>query len=356
MSRNDATVTLIGQSKSGKTHYLAALLNHPARVHDLLEGQNAVDSAVLEMLTDEDEDRRMDRESLVTHYSNILQGKDSFQGRNEGTDKARSYRARLELARSVEGRRGLLGGRTTSLRKEITDFAIVDGRGGDLAPNQYDQDVKRDEVFQKRRREYREAVIRSTGLVICLTIAQNEYDAAMGARLLDEFRLACELKQSSRDGVPFRNIALCLTKYETVMQGDGNLAGLRARERDDFLDIARQSAGVGQFAELLRRGGFGGDFRTAVFPVSTFGFVNRTGAANWYDYPWAAGLRTRAVEEYDYDNDELPGYRDHFPHPVSQQRALNMWQPFNLAPPMVFALTGRLTGPLHATIEDFNAA
>jgi hypothetical protein len=175
----------------------------------------------------------------------------------------------------------------------------------------------------------------------------------MGARLLEEFRLALDLKKSSRNATPFRHIALCLTKYETVLQGEGNKAGLVARDRADFIEIARKSAGVRQFAEVLRRGGEEGGYRTAVFPVSTFGFIEGFGAPNWYDYPWAAGLRTRAVDSYDLDNDDLPNYRDHFPETVSQQRALNMWHPFNVAPPLVFALTGRMTGPNFAMIQDF---
>jgi hypothetical protein len=321
-----------------------------------MEGSNACQSPVLEMMADDDEDRRLDRDNMITHYANILQVKDSFEGRNQGTDQARSYRARLGFSRDAEVRRGLLRQMRLEAQPETHEFLIVDGRGGDLAPNEYGRSIQRDEVFMKRRAEYRDALIRSTGLVICLTIAPSEYDSTMGARLLEEFRLACELKQTAKQGQPFRHIALCLTKYETVMHGDGNKAGVAARDREVFLDIAHRSAGVGQFAELLKRGRAGGDYRAAVFPVSTYGFVEGTGAVNLYDYPAAPGLRTRAVSAYDYDNADLPDYRDHFPDPITQTQALTMWQPFNLAPPLLYALTGVLTGPMHATIEDFETA
>lgn len=355
MPDSEGTVTLIGQSKSGKTHYLSALLTHPGRVHDLLEGPDAAEAAVLEILPDLDENLRMDRENLISHFDNILKGKDSFEGRNQGTDQARTYRARLDLTRKVPVQR-LLGAPVLQSRSSTVSFDIVDGRGGDLAPNEYTAQTRRDEAFMARRTAYRDAVTRSEGLIICLTIAPDEYDAAMGERLLQEFRLAIDLKRKAKNSAPFRNIALCLTKYETAFAADDNGAGIAARDRRRFIETARNSAGVRQFADVLRRGGEDGGYRTAVFPVSTYGFIDGYGAPNWYGYTWAPGLRTRVVDEYDLTNDDLPDYRDHFPEAVSQDKALRLWQPFNLAPPLVFALTGELTGPAFAMIQDFRQA
>lgn len=355
MAEKSETVTLIGQSKSGKTHLLAALLNHPSRVRDLEEGPDRVEDPVLETLPDGDEARRMDHENLVSHFDNILRGKDSFEGRNEGTDKARRYSARLRYGLPARTERALWR-RSSEPSQYSVDFSIVDGRGGDLAPDGYHQEFANDEVFRKRRSEYRDAVVQSSGLVICLTLGRDEYDLSMGARLLEEYRLACELKNSTPNAVPFRHVALCLTKYEMVLGDIGPTAGLVARNHESFLGLARDSAGVNQFRDLLRAGRHGDSVRTMVFPVSTFGFIGHTGAANWYGYPWAPGLRTRAVSEYDLDDDSLPGYRDHFPQAVSQNRSLNLWQPFNLAPPLLFALTGRITGPMYASIDDLEPA
>ena len=355
MDRAEDTITLIGQSKSGKTHYLSALFKHPARTNDLLVGPDAVDSAMLALLPDKDENRRLDREKLTQHFDNVLKGMDSFEGRNEGTDKARSYSAELEYTINGEEARGFLRRATPAARHKHA-FSIVDGRGGDLAPSEYDDQIRHDENFQKRREEYRQAVVRSKGLIVCLTMLRDEYDHSMGERLLEEIRLARREKQSTPGASPFSFIALCLTKYETVMSVEGPMAGRKALAHGDFVETARRSLGVRQFAEVLRRGAAEGEFRTAVFPVSTFGFIGGTGAANWYDYHYASGLRTRSVNQFDFENPGLPGYRDHFPATVSQTRAMNLWKPLNLAPPLYFALTGKFTGPVMATIEELEAA
>ncbi|MCA8928217.1 MAG: hypothetical protein KDC18_09110 [Alphaproteobacteria bacterium] len=351
------TVTLIGPAQSGKTHMVAALLiNQP--VQDLTQGPDALENPRLvrsDATTSDEEEEVWQR--LSRHYNTMFFGRDLLE--LEATYQVHRYRLTVLWNGAAKQGSGLglrrwLGGGKEAM--SAVALELIDGRGGDLAYDAFVQATTDREAAQ-RRDDYRKALAASQGVMICQGLGDNDYQQ-MNIDALNRNIESILLTVDSQRKPKLRQVAICLTKYETLFSKYGADAMQKAVDRDFLIRRIREMGMDQMFRTILAHGvgeaagRRGSGVVVRVFPVSTYGFVGGYGAANFYPWPQAPGLLTRAVEATDYDDPELEGLRDHYPVPISQGQAMQNWRPFNLAPPLLFAATGKVTGPLSVRAED----
>lgn len=350
-------ITLLGQAASGKTNLLAGLLNHDQALQDLQEGRNPVVNAGLVAQPGNDVEDEKAFSNLSRHFVSMLEGAENLL---EGTNAVRRYGVRLfydEPAEKEAVKSGrwlpLLGGRTKA--DQVThSFEIVDGRGADAAPSEVITDADKDAV--KRRQDYRDGMDESSGFVLFMPLMSDDEgsEAIISQHFLAELSKAIERKANpTKSNVALKQVALCFTKCERAFVEDGVYAFDEARDPRTYEDLLRDNAVLSTFRSVLAESLREDAFDVRVFPVSTYGFVHDSGAPNFYPWPSAPGLLTRAVNEFDHYNDgEIPDYKDHFPFPVQDDQAKSMWRPFNIAPPILYALTGRITGPISFSAQE----
>ncbi len=341
------TVTLIGPTQSGKTHMIAALLiNQP--VQDLCMGQDAVANPriVRSSATDSD-DEEENWHRLSRHFNSMFFGRESDVEATQALSRYSMIMAwdgvRPRPPKSWVGR--LLSRRRGGL--SAISLELVDGRGGDLAYDEFVQ-ASVDETAARRRDEYRAALSESNGVIICQGLRPNDYNQ-LNVDALNRNIESILLKMNGERTANLKSIAICLTKYESLFPKFGADALQKAVDRDEFIERMRDLGMDQIFRAVLAhgQGGRGGSgVSVRVFPVSTYG------SANFYPWPQASGLLTRAVDVEDYDDPELEGLRDHYPVPISQNQARQLWRPFNLTPPLLFAATGKVTGPISVGAEE----
>ena len=353
------TITLLGQAASGKTNLLSAFANHEASCLDLEEGPDKVSQARVVAEFDSGSAGEGADYDLSRHYVNILKGRESA---NESTNIVRRYSFQYSFGVPVpdtepQPRRfgWLRGNRPTSAPKAITRrFEVVDGRGADAAPERLIE--KNDEVTLARRQDYRDGMDDSIGLIVLMPLMSDDEgsDAMIASRFVAELQDAIRRKDKKPDEfTKLRNIALCFTKCEQAFVHDDVDGLIAACDPERYKTILKDNALLSQFRDVIVESLQPDRFDLRVFPVSTFGFVHRVGHSNFYDWDGAPGLLTRAVDEFDdYGNHRLPDFKDHFPFPVTDNQALSMWRPFNIAPPLFYALRGMDTGPISLSAQD----
>lgn len=358
------TITMVGPSNSGKTHLVSTLTGSPASLHDLRKGLDALHEPALTRSVDRD-NLKEDEENwgvLTDHYEKMLYGMDS-EG-PEGTVVARSYRFRLRYKRPKPPGFGAFG----RMMRDLTgsnpmephdlNLSIYDGRGGDLTRTAKVDD----EYVAKRREKYLSSLQNSRGLVLCLPCVGREATSSALNTLALQVEIALDEKENATEATPLQNIAICMTKYEALFTQYGGSAGSKALERSEALaQIAR--IGMKEILSRLDQISTAHGVRIQIFPVSTYGFVAESGAANFYPWKHGAGLLTRAVTEQEYElfdanaddrglsRDDY-GLRDHYPVELSEADVRSLWHPFNIAPPILFAATGLVTGPLNLGIHE----
>ena len=353
------TITLVGQSRSGKTNLLSALLYNPNGLEDIKFGPDPVENPAISTLALAGSPEEKSFHSLSVHQRNILRGRDFG---NEGTDQVRGYPALLEFddPKATQVRRGWFGGgqQVQSPIRSRLAFTIVDGRGGDIAPSEYiDPNDPDNESTISRVVEYRDGLDNSVGMVICMPIVDTEFQADVADKLVREVTSAIHRKAQTSGLATLKHVALVFTKYDALFAAEGASAGQLARSPDKTIRLLKGQAIMRRFTPIFHQAQAKSGFQALIFPASTFGFVAGDGPANYYKYQMAPGLLGRAVDAEDYADPDLneegqPGLRDHFPIPMPEKEALTLWQPFNIAPPILFALTGRVTGPLVLRPED----
>jgi len=347
-------ITLVGQPRSGKTNLLATLLNNPKVTDDLLmSGQDATDLTLrADPRPDTDDQEVIER--LRKHYSEMLKGQDM---NNEST--RHSYSVPCVFTTMSERRVCRLRKRTIRERTEH-EFIVNDGRGESLARDEGASLPEREYPDWHRREAYRSAIDRSVGQIICIPSDPDEFSAGQANYLLEELSLALSRKRENPELPRLKHVALCFTKYESLFCDHGADAWRFATDRGFFLKKLREHAYGQVFRNLIADGRDGGLFTLRLFPVSSYGFIPKSGASNYYDHSLAPGLLTRTVDpERDYADirlnnnqerdqpDRLPfaRYEDHFPFARSHSEATNAWRPFNVMPPIIFALTGEDKAP-----------
>lgn len=354
-------ITLVGQSRSGKTNLLSALLCNPNALEDLKIGPDAVENPSITTLAEIGSPEEESFHFLSKHQKNILKGRDSG---NEGTEQVRGYPTLLsyDLPGKAQAKQGLssfvFGRQVDKVTRKALPFTIIDGRGGDIAsPDYINPNEKENQSAVGRQAEYRHGLDSSVGMIICMPIIADEFAAEMADHLVREISGTIQRKAQKRSLPPLRNVALVFTKYESLFSEDGFNAWHQATQRDEAKSQLARQAMIRRFRPVLHESTKAGGYRTLIFPASTFGFVAGDGASNFYNYPPAPGLLSRAIKDEDYNDPDMQGsggvgLRDHFPQPLSEKDALTLWQPFNIAPPILFALTGRVCGPLVLQPED----
>jgi hypothetical protein len=339
----DTTITIVGQSGSGKTNMLASLLFNSNAYEDLKEGEDPVKDPAFKS-RGEDSDRQ-DTEVLRRQFERMLFGRDYAEG--GATEAVRRYRCYLEYTSAEDTGAGWL--RKLSSKSEPTpiriDFDIVDGRGGDVAPDGHESEL--DEGTKSRRQVYRDALDRSSAAVICMPVQDAEYRNRTVRNFLDELARMKEAKRRDPTLPRLERIAICFTKYEAEFLSYGPGAYGLASDARAFRQRMRDHPNLRMFGDLVESNTGEDAIDLRFFPVSSYGFLSQGGSANFYDYPYARGLKTRAVDPVDdYGNPNLEGYQMHFPVQVKEATATKLWWPYNVAPPFFFALTGRVTGPM----------
>lgn len=345
-------ITLLGQAASGKTNLLTAFLNHQASWLDLQTGPDAVAYAsfAAEYVSGGEEERAFDY--LRNHYVAMLKGREF---KLEGTNAARRYNVKysftdkpLNAEPEVEKSKWWQKSRTAAAPIAMRgSFQIIDGRGADAAPSEIITSEDKDAIA--RRQDYREGMDDSVGFVIFMPLMSTDEgsEAMIAARFLSELQEAIKRKASRPTELPkLKNVALCFTKCEqafSIYDVDGEV---EARDMANYRQILHGNALLSNFRSIIAESLSPEEYNLRVFPVSTYGFVHPTGQSNFYPWEEAPGVLTRAVDAIDdFENPDLPDFKDHFPFPLTDDQARTMWRPFNIAPPLLYALTGRITGP-----------
>lgn len=351
-------ITLLGQASSGKTNLLAAFLNHNASWTDLERGFDAVENISLKENFESGGDQERAFDYLRGHFVSMLEGKENLL---EGTNAARRYDLSLSYFEQLQEepvKSGWLQSMSmfngASVQKSHThDFQIVDGRGADAAPREMIKSEDKDSV--SRRQKYRDGMDDSVGFVLFMPLMSDDEgsEASISQRFLSELNLALQRKEDNPKLPRLRNISLCFTKCERAFMRDG-IDGLdNACDPESYENLLHGNAVLSTFRSALSKSLYEQSYEMRVFPVSTYGFIRNTGAANFYPWPAAPGILTRSVDPFDdYDNPEMPDFKDHFPFPLKDDQAKSLWRPFNIAPPLLYALTGRITGPLSFSAEE----
>lgn len=355
---NLPAVTLLGQAGSGKTNLLAALLNHAPSWLDMEEGAQAIENAGFRAIFESGGEDERAFDYLSTHFVSMLKGKENLL---EATNAARSYGVSLsfdEPAPEPSPKGSWLSlpklRARTRTKPSTHSFRIVDGRGADAAPSEMISSDDKDSTT--RRAAYRDGMDDSTGFVLFMPLMSDDEgsEAIISQRFLNELNDAIERKRARGAKHPKLDyISLCFTKCERAFLRDGVYAIEEARSRESYEELLADNAVLSTFRGILTESLREDTFEMRIFPVSTYGFVHNSGAPNFYPWEEAPGLLTRAVSQYDdYDDGDIGNYKDHFPFPVTDDQAKSMWRPFNIAPPLLYALTGRVTGPLSFSTRD----
>lgn len=348
-------ITLVGQSDSGKTNLLATVLNNPNCHSDMTIGPDRIANVGLGTRADDGaNDDSVDK--LMSYSDNILRGR---VWTNPGTDEVRLYSCRLSYreAPQTQFRRGMFGQKTeTTSHGEQThlDFKIADGRGGDIAPNRFlNKDNPQDEEPIRRQQEYRDRLDESVGLIVVMPMDKDGFKIDLANRLVREIQRTIEFRKTAPDLPDLERVAICYTKYDELFTHRGASAGEKAGDANEAVDHLYNTAIVEVFRPLFAQAQQPDGFDICIFAVSTFGFVNGTGAANFYDLEESPGLLTRTVSaDRDWANPNTPDIQNHFPFEMTENEAQSSWRPFNIAPPILFALTGRVTGPLYLDPDE----
>ena len=354
------TITMVGPTSSGKTHLISTLIGSPASRRDLTIGPDALrDPSISRIVSGGLNDLAQNWDLLANHHDKMLRGRDGAYG--EATGDVHRYPVKLQYKAPKPAKLGALG----RLMRDITgsdpfqthtlDLNIVDGRGGDLTRSTSGNDA----YVANRRAQYIGSLRESRGLVLCLPCVREQIDNLASSMLLLQVEAALGAKQGDVDAVPLENIAICLTKYEAIFTRHGGSAGLRATERAEAVEQIKD-VGLIQVLSGLKEQSNAHNLNVQIFPVSTYGFVGGRGAANYY--PWKArpGLLTRVVDDEEYEQYkadtgaslDVPDLEDHYPVELVEADAISLWHPFNIAPPLLFAATGRVTGPLHLSVNE----
>ena len=347
-------ITLVGQSDSGKTNMLAALLGNTNAHADLQTGPGRITDVSWSAATDDSSDDKQ-VEQLMGYADNILRGRVLT---NEGSNEVRIYPCTLDYREIVKvtKRQGLFNGSVVydkpSDPKRI-NFKIIDGRGGDIAPENYlDPDNPQDERPIARQREYRDRLNESVGAIVIMPIDKKGFQRDLANRLVRELMRTIDERKKASDLPKLKHVALCYTKYDDLFTHLGAGAGEKAASWDAVVKHLADSAMVKVFQPLFSLAQNDPEFKICIFPVSTFGFVHGTGAANFYNLEESPGLLTRTIKRDDWNNPETPDLINHFPFEMTENQAQSLWRPFNIAPPIYFALTGKITGPLYLHPEE----
>jgi len=358
---SDRCITIVGQSGSGKTHILSALLHSASACDQLIYHEPSLLNPRFQPLPTQSIDDEINLGRLQTQFESILAGHEDLVA---GTDNVCRYPAMLRYDQPVEpsvatnGKKGWgLFGRQPEKVDQKTEqvyreFQIVDGRGGDLAQGFAKSEADRVRSVEDSNNlllEYRDGMAASVGIIICLPTSSAEFDPGIMRRFQNEIQRAIADKADDPSLPPLERVSLCFTKYEAHFVDYGPDAFDAANDPDVFIEMMREQPAMKLFRESLAHEPF--DFR--IFPVSTYGFVSGSGGANFYNYEHMPGLMSRVIPEEDFSNPELPKYRDHFPVALNAGQAEQLWHPFNIAPPFVYALTGEEYGPLCLRPEEF---
>lgn len=358
-------ITLVGQSQSGKTNLLATLIQNTKAWSDVKDGWNGITDISVSNMAESGSPAEADMNVLEQQYKAILSGRD-FNA--EGSEQVRYFPLALNHVERKKRPKRTLGIRTGGTRiDESTDslaFEVIDGRGGDIVPVHYlDPNDEENQVILSRRDEYRTGLDESVGILVCMPISDKEFDFAMANRLVKEILETKKRRGAKRSQVKLERVALCFTKYDLLFDKDGAQAGLDARDKDVLISQLHGQAMLDCFRPLFSEANnVGTNLEVLIFPSSTLGFIDGTGPANFYNYEPAPGLLTRIIDpDVDYDESDLqpydetlPKYKDHFPFEMTDQTANSLWQPFNISPPVLFALTGRRTGPIFLEPHEFD--
>lgn len=347
-------ITLVGQSDSGKTNMLATLLGNTNAHADLQIGPDRITDVSWAAATDDTSDDKQ-VETLMRYADNILRGRVLT---NAGSDDVRIYPCTLDFRETVtvRKRQGLFASVATYEKpgepKRIS-FKIVDGRGGDIAPANYlDPNNPQDEAPLARQREYRDRLNESVGAIVIMPIDKDGFRVDLANRLMRELMRTIDERKNTSDLPKLKQVALCYTKYDELFTHLGAKAGEKAADPEAAIGHLANSAMVKVFQPLFSLAKNDPEFNLCIFPVSTFGFVHGTGAANFYNLKQSPGLLTRVVKKDDWDNPKTPDLINHFPFEMTENEAKSLWRPFNIAPPLYFALTGKITGPLYLEPDD----
>jgi hypothetical protein len=356
-------LTMVGPAASGKTHVLAADASAESIWHDTSYGPDAVDACSFnfEVLP-----------GVPTSKSNFVKLRDRYdrillaEEKSEGTDiifeyifsvgftadvitapvkapepKSRKERKAAEAAANAQ--QATVPKRTNML------FDLIDGRGADLTAFRYNDNLM--ETDQKYLDDHYRALTAAKGAMICLpwrstSILEQSVEHEVPDRDIDGLENLLKSSEFAKSS-QLDYIAVCISKYELAFLNDGANAYLNACDRETGLELLKQGSYKGIFLALRDYQAnlpSGRTTKIAIFPCSTYGFVNGNGAANYYPSSKYPGLLTRSLSSLKLEDN--PDLQNHFPVPLSDAKASDMWHPFNLGSPMLFATTGRLTGPL----------
>lgn len=342
------SVVLVGPSRSGKTNLLCALLHNRKCSNDLSEGKAPFQNPSISEAPSDDDSALRTFEILSDQHMAILSGADFAIEASEGVSRFPVQLTWGDTAPS-NGLTSFLGGGKD--RSGTQNFIIVDGRGGDIASQ---QPITRDDKVRYDRLEaYRQAIQEATGMILCMSTDTDDFAVKEAKGLEREIIRALKEKRERRKGsVPLKHISICLMKYERLFENAPGSAAYLARDPNNLRELFKDSGVVDFFKFLISRSMGPDAFSVRIFPNSTYGFVDGTGAPNFYPYRYAPGLLTRVVDPDQYDDTDLPNLQEHFPVPVNQELAQRYWVPFNIAPPVIYALSGRETGPMFLRPEE----
>ncbi|MEM9756335.1 MAG: hypothetical protein AAF914_10090 [Pseudomonadota bacterium] len=345
---------MVGQQASGKTNLMASVLFNTNAAVDLAEGPDRIGSPSISVRPVGDA-LSPDARTLQTHYDQMLFGRTT-----PGTDDVRRYEATLRYVDAPQPS-GRVGFRRAPVEEPVElEFDIVDGRGGDVAKTrQFAGEENEEEARDNKAKldRYRDGLNDSIGAVICMPIRKDEFDSVVVTNFNAELELMRQRKAKDPQLPRLSRVAICFTMYELEFLSEGGGAIDRAVRPEVFRERMMDNANLSMFKPFVL-GNRGPDaFDIRFFPTSSYGFVSEGGSPNYYDYAGARGLKARAVDPVeDYGDIALPGYKDHFPIPLSQGEASALWFPFNVAPPILFALTGRITGPVSLAPHELGFA
>ncbi len=351
-------ITLLGQAGSGKTNLLTTFLNHNASWLDLEEGNDQVVNVSLKEKFDSGGEEERAFDYLRSHYVSMLSGREDLL---EGTNAARRYGLSMSYSDAVKEEPPETGWLSRSRfkakptqRSYAHDFEIVDGRGADAAPSEMISSSDKDTIA--RRQAYRDGMDDSVGFVVFMPLMSDDEgsEAIISQRFLGELNNAFERKLANPKKHPkLLNVSLCFTKCERAFMRDGVYGLDEATSFESYERLLRGNAVLSTFRSLLSASLSEDSFEMRVFPVSTYGFIRNSGTANFYPWVDSPGLLTRSVDRFkQYDNPDIPDFKDHFPFELKDDQAKSMWRPFNIAPPLLYALTGRVTGPISFTAQE----
>ena len=222
-----ASSTVIGPASAGKTCFLVTLDQALHRLHDVQARAAAGDGAAKAML------QRRELPDAAVHIEARNQGMKAVQLLRESVlakgwsagglhlVEATSEVARIEFALVTGGRSG-----------RRYDFSILDGPGGSIFPQLGRTQERETDHYFRHRRELREALEGTTGLMVCL----DGSDASAAAEIAKGLRgLATELAERGR--APVERAIVCLTKADKRYYQTGRNARGCA-ERGDAWDLA----------------------------------------------------------------------------------------------------------------------